>query len=123
MTSLKPKVVVPPSPRPQVGGPTPPPRPQVGGVGPAVSIPARPKMKKGGEVKTLNKLFKGKDTHGEELKEGKAIKSGKLTPEQYAKGEKMGDVKKMKGGGCYAKGGVTRADGCAVKGKTKGKMV
>ena len=72
----------------------------------------------------FKKLFKGKDTHGEELKEGKAIKSGKLTPEQYAKGEKMEDVKKMKGGGkCMAKGGVTRGDGCAVKGKTKGKQV
>jgi hypothetical protein len=71
----------------------------------------------------FKKLFKGKDTHGEELKEGKAIKSGKLTPEQYAKGEKMEDVKKMKGGGCYAKGGVTRADGVASKGHTKGKQV
>ena len=40
---------------------------------------------KGGEVK---KLFKGKETYAEELKEAKAIKSGKITPEQYAKGEK-----------------------------------
>jgi hypothetical protein len=83
-----------------------------------------PAMKKGGKVKALNKLFKGKDTYKEELKEGKAIKSGKLTPQQYAKGEKMEDSKKMKDGGkCMAKGGVTRADGCATKGHTKGKMM
>ena len=71
----------------------------------------------------FKKLFKGKDTHGEELKEAKAIKSGKLSPSQYAKGEKMEDTKKMKGGGCYAKGGITRADGCATKGKTKGRVI
>jgi hypothetical protein len=82
-------------------------------------------------VANLKKLFKGKDTYKEELKEGKAIKSGKLTPQQYAKGERMEDSKKMKsddkkmksGGSCYAKGGVTRADGCATKGHTKGKMM
>lgn len=39
-------------------------------------------------------LFKGKETYGEELKEAKAIKSGKLTPQQYAKGEKSEDMKK-----------------------------
>lgn len=82
------------------------------------------KFKEGGNVANLKKLFKGKDTYSEELKEGKAIKSGKLTPQQYAKGEKMEDAKKMKDGGkCMAKGGVTRADGCATKGHTKGKMM
>ena len=104
------------------------------------------KFKEGGNVANLKKLFKGKETYSEELKEGKAIKSGKLTPQQYAKGEKMEDSKKMKNGGvtrgdgcvtkghtkgkmmamggkCYAKGGVTRADGVASKGHTKGKMV
>ena len=89
------------------------------------------KFKEGGNVANLKKLFKGKETYSEELKEGKAIKSGKLTPQQYAKGEKMEESKKMKGGdkkmkgggSCYAKGGVTRADGCATKGHTKGKMM
>jgi hypothetical protein len=73
----------------------------------------------------LKKLFKGKDTKGEELKEAKAIKSGKITPMQYAKGEKMEDTKKMKAGGkCYRAGGfVKAADGVATKGKTKGKFV
>ena len=48
-------------------------------------------------------LFKGKETMSEELKEAKAIKSGKITPMQYAKGEKMEKAKKpmkpMKRGG------------------------
>ena len=73
----------------------------------------------------LKKLFKGKDTKSEELKEAKAIKSGKITPMQYAKGEKMEETKKMKAGGkCYRAGGfVKAADGVATKGKTKGKFV
>lgn len=50
----------------------------------------------------LSKLFKGKDTYGEELKEAKAIKSGKISPQQYAKGEKMEESKKTKK---MAKGG------------------
>ena len=72
----------------------------------------------------LKKLFKGKESFKEELDEAKAIKSGKISPMQYARGEegekKMncgGKVKKMAGGG------VTRADGCVSKGHTKGKMV
>lgn len=39
-------------------------------------------------------LFKGKETMSEELKEAKAIKSGKITPMQYAKGEKAETAKK-----------------------------
>jgi hypothetical protein len=67
----------------------------------------------------LNKLFKGKETYGEEVKEAKAIKAGKITPSEYAKGEKMEEAKKMKSGGCakYARGG-----GIEVRGKTRGKM-
>lgn len=41
-------------------------------------------------------LFKGKETYKEELAEGKALKSGKITPQQYARGEKMEDMKKGK---------------------------
>ena len=89
------------------------------------------KFGKGGDVANLKKLFKGKETYKEELKEGKAIKSGKISPEQYAKGEEMekkmkkGGCAKMKKGGCtkMAKGGVTRADGCVTKGHTRGKFV
>ena len=46
--------------------------------------------------KPLGKLFKGKDNYKEEVKEAKAIKSGRITPQQYARGEKMEDAKKMK---------------------------
>jgi hypothetical protein len=110
-----------------------------------------PTYKKGGKVTGLKKIFKGKETYKEELKEGKAIKSGKISPEQYAKGEAM-EKKMKKGGKCYAGGGagksdelrnadiqremanqtrvvkkakgdVTRADGCVTKGHTKGKFV
>ena len=44
----------------------------------------------------LGKMFKGKDTRSEELREAKAIKSGKITPAQYARGERMEDAKKAK---------------------------
>ena len=86
------------------------------------------KFKQGGEMakkSDLKKLFKGKDTKSEELKEAKAIKSGKITPMQYAKGEKSEPMKKMKAGGkCYRAGGfVKAADGVATKGKTKGRMI
>ena len=66
------------------------------------------KFKSGGNVANLKKLFKGKDTKAEELKEAKAIKSGKISPEQYAKGEEM--EKKMGKGGCckMAKGGKVK---------------
>ena len=57
--------------------------------------------KDGGSV--MKKLFKGKESYSEELKEAKAIKSGKITPQQYARGEKMEDEmkkpKRMKDGG------------------------
>jgi len=76
-------------------------------------------FKKGGDMAT-KKLFGGKETYGEELKEAKAIKSGKITPQQYAKGEKSEEAKMKKGGMAkgYAKGG-----GIESKGKTQGKIV
>ena len=69
-------------------------------------------LKKGGDVKNFKSLFKGKETYGEELKEAKAIKSGKISPQQYAKGEDMEKTKK------YAKGG-----GIESRGKTKGTII
>jgi hypothetical protein len=91
-----------------------------------VSADKGKKFKTGGEMKSkpdLKKLFKGKESVKEELKEAKAIKSGKISPMQYAKGEQS--EKKMKAGGaCYAKGGLTgRGDGIASKGKTKCKVI
>ena len=77
------------------------------------------------------KLFGGKETYGEELKEAKAIKSGKITPQQYARGEQKEEagMKKMsKGGIAPSKMGAVKTaapsrDGIAAKGKTKGKQV
>ena len=58
-------------------------------------------FKKGGDI--VGKLFKGKESMKEELAEAKAIKSGKITPMQYAKGEES--EKKM------AKGGMAESMG------------
>jgi len=79
------------------------------------------------------KLFGGKETYAEELKEAKAIKSGKISPQQYARGEQKEEagmkMKKMAGGGMAASkmGAVKTAapsrDGIATKGKTKGTVV
>ena len=79
------------------------------------------------------KLFGGKETYAEELKEAKAIKSGRITPQQYARGEQKEEagmkMKKMAGGGIAASkmGAVKTAapsrDGIASKGKTKGTIV
>ena len=105
------------------------------------------KFKKGGIV---NKLFKGKETPAEEMKEARALKSGKISAKQYEAGEKMeghgkGAAAKakaiksgkmspaayakedgMKKGGCVKKmatgGFVKSADGVAKKGKTKGRV-
>ena len=79
------------------------------------------KFNKGGEMakkSDLKKMFKGKETKGEELKEAKAIKSGKITPEEYASGEKSEGVHKMKdGGSCYKEGGSVKKAPSASKPK------
>ena len=83
------------------------------------------KFRGGGMAKDkLKSLFKGKESYSEELKEAKAIKSGKISPEEYARGEKSeghcggGKIKKMAGGGY-----VRSADGIAKTGKTRGVTV
>ncbi len=86
---------------------------------------------KGGTMATKKPMPKGlfgaKESMGEELKEAKAIKSGKITPMQYAKGEKSEGVHKMAKGGMTKMGSVRTAapsrDGIASKGKTKGTMI
>jgi len=97
---------------------------------------AKQTYQKGGGVKNLKSLFKGKESYGEELKEAKAIKSGKISPQQYAKGEGMEKAKYAKGGGIESRGKTKgtmvrmamggsvgsasrRADGIAQRGKTK----
>ena len=102
------------------------------------------KFRSGGMAK---KLFGGKETYGEEKKEAQALRSGKISPKQFVRGEKSEGhkeensaalAKKIKSGKmsptAYAKmegaepkgmrrGGSVRGCGCATKGKTKGRMV
>lgn len=79
-------------------------------------------FKKGGNVKaSAKKLFGGKESFKEELNEAKAIKSGKISPMEYAKGEES--EKKMKKAKPFAKGGAVRGCGIAQRGKTKGRMI
>lgn len=44
----------------------------------------------------LKSLFKGKDNPAEEKKEARAVKAGKISPAQYARGEKMEGEKDKK---------------------------
>jgi hypothetical protein len=91
-------------------------------------------MKKGGAI--LKNMFKGKESYGEEMKEAKAIKTGKISPKQYAMGEKSEEKKYAKGGGIESRGKTKgtvirmasggsvssasrRADGIAQRGKTR----
>ena len=93
-------------------------------------------------------LFKGNETYGEELKEAKSLKSGKISPAGFVKGEKSEGnkdeenpsliAKEIKSGAMSPKqyasveakepkkmatGGYVRsADGIATKGKTKGRI-
>lgn len=100
------------------------------------------KFARGGDMK---KMFGGKETKAEEMKEAKALKSGKISPKQYVAGEKSeghgaGAAKKaaaiksgrvtpkayaeehaMKSGGKTSK--YARGGGIEVRGKTKGTMV
>lgn len=74
------------------------------------------------KMKKPMSLFKGKESYKEELNEAKAIKAGKITPREYAMGEKKEDSAKMgmKCGGKVKKmaaGGSVRGTGCATKGK------
>lgn len=84
---------------------------------------------KGGNTMATSKLFKGKESFKEELAEAKAIKSGKISPVQYAKGEE-GEKKMARGGGIESKGKtkgaivkMARGGGIETNGKTKGTMV
>ena len=76
------------------------------------------KFSKGGDMAKFDpkSLFKGKESMSEELKEAKAIKSGKITPMQYAKGEKSEGVHGMKK---MAAGGATAAPAPAPAPKPK----
>lgn len=97
------------------------------------------KFKEGGAMAT-KKLFGGKETFGEEMKEAKAVKSKKITPAQFVKGEKSEGhkeensaaiAKKIASGKMSPKQYATkeakekyaRGGGVESKGKTQGKMI
>jgi hypothetical protein len=87
--------------------------------------------KGGNTMATKGKLFGGKETYSEEMKEGRALKSGKLSLKDYAKGEKAegvhkttgGAIKKMPAAVKMGSMNLARGGGVESKGKTKGKMV
>jgi hypothetical protein len=58
-------------------------------------------------------MFKGKETKAEETKEAKAVKSGKITVAQYAKGE--ASEGKGEGKGAMAKGKALKSGKLSVK--------
>jgi hypothetical protein len=104
---------------------------------------------KGGPMAKSKKLFGGKENYKEELAEAKAIKSGKVSPQSYAKKEaaehkrgggaimtskkdSMGEA--LRGGGAIMtskkdsmgvalkKGGQVKGSGVAIKGIRPAKM-
>jgi hypothetical protein len=96
------------------------------------------KFAQGGTTMAKGKMFGGKETYAEEMKEGRALKSGKISLKDYAKGEMEEGVHKARGGTVQkmpmaskmgsmnmAKGGcaMARGGGIEAKGKTQGKMV
>lgn len=105
--------------------------------------PAMPGMKKGGcATKSDAKMIAKKEVKGHESSMHKMKKGGiteKGTGEKYAskaammrhekketKAEEMKEHKMNKGGKCYASGGkasqLSKANGIAIRGKTKGKI-
>jgi hypothetical protein len=71
--------------------------------------------------KKSDKIWNTEDkTAGEAIEDPRARKAMR-----EAAAEERREARGMKKGGAvkYSKGGVTRADGCAQRGKTKGKMV
>ena len=112
---------------------------------------SRPDLQKAGKPKTdhgkmtlfkeggvMKNLFGGKETPREEMKEAKALKSGKISSAQYAKGEASeghgkgatSKAKAIKSGAvspaAYAKEHtkkMARGGGIESKGKTKGTMI
>ena len=68
------------------------------------------------------KLFAGKETMAEETAEAQAIKSGEISPKQFAKREMVEEKKedKMACGGKIKRmsgGGMARGTGAAIRGK------
>ena len=91
--------------------------------------------KKVGVPQSVGKDFSNADKgrkfkEGGDMKESKAMVAKEMAfmkkkgaPKSMIKHEKAEAGMKKGGMAKYAKGGVTRADGCVTKGHTKGKMV
>jgi hypothetical protein len=81
-------------------------------------------MAKGGEARmepaTMEKLPKGNRKFGEHADQKKGHTKGKNLGDSGRTEGSENDMYKLKR---YAKGGMTRGDGCASKGKTKTKIV
>lgn len=84
-------------------------------------------------MKGKGKMFAGKESMAEEMAEAKAVKSGKISPKQYAMREKAEEGKGMKCGGKvkkmakgsskgYASGGAVKGAGMTMKGLKPCKM-
>jgi hypothetical protein len=98
-------------------------RPDLQKVNKPTTLHGKMSIMKGGGMAT-KKMFGGKESMKEELSEAKAIKSGKITPMQYAKGEKsegVHDMKKMAKGGSAGNGITTAKMGAVKAGGFKGK--
>ena len=99
----------------------------------AIALSEARRANRGGEM--ASKLFKGKETFKEELAEGKAVAKKRLTPAQFAKGEKSEGHKeenamkigsKLRSGKmspkAYAKEEMSEPKGMKVGGKMKLKI-
>jgi hypothetical protein len=98
-------------------------RPDLQKINKPTTLHGKMSIMKGGGMAT-KKMFGGKESMKEELAEAKAIKSGKITPMQYAKGEKsegVHDMKKMAKGGSAGNGITTAKMGAVKAGGFKGK--
>jgi hypothetical protein len=87
------------------------------------AMPMAPGMKKGGKVSKADMQKAGFYDKGKTKSERqKIVKKVTTKPQRVAIVEKAFSTKKMKAGGAVSSASK-RADGCAIKGKTRGKMV
>jgi hypothetical protein len=109
----------------------------------AMAAPTMPTMKKGGKLKPIDKSNPGlsklptevRNKMGYMKKGGMAYKSGgcatksdaKMIAKKEVKGHESSMHKMKSGGKCYASGGkasqLAKANGIAVKGKSKGRII
>ena len=118
-------------------------RPAVNPMAAMAATPAMPAMKKGGKLKPIDKSNPGLSKLPTEVRNkmgymkngGMAYKSGgcatksdaKMIAKKEVKGHESSMHKMNRGGKCYASGGkasqLAKANGIAVKGKSKGRII